>query len=169
MKNYLKEELNLKNKLNLINARFSFEGDANSVGYNRKLILSKINNNNNNFITGRISSWKYTKELSKTIAMLSPFGWGEICYRDFEAILNRNLLVKPDMDHIETWPNIYRDEHYFKLDWDSNNLFEIKNYIIKNKTAIYSKIQKSIAVYLNALEDCSKSAESLLDEVLLEK
>ena len=31
MKNYLKEELNLKNKLNLINARFSFEGYANSV------------------------------------------------------------------------------------------------------------------------------------------
>ena len=101
--------------------------------------------------------------------MLSPFGWGEICYRDFESILNRNLLVKPDMEHLETWPNIYKDEHYFKLDWDSENLFEIENYIIKNKIDIYSKIQKSISVYLNALEDCSKRAESLLDEVLIEK
>ena len=168
MKNYLKEELNLKNKLNLINARFSFKGYSNSVGYNRKLIFCKIIENKN-FIKGRISSWKYTKELSKTIAMLSPFGWGEICYRDFESILNRNLLVKPDMEHLETWPNIYKDEHYFKLDWDSENLFEIENYIIKNKIDIYSKIQKSISVYLNALEDCSKRAESLLDEVLIEK
>lgn len=168
MKNFLKEELNLKNKLNLINARFSFEGYSNSVGYNRKLIFCKIIENKN-FIKGRISSWKYTKELSKTIAMLSPFGWGEICYRDFESILNRNLLVKPDMEHLETWPNIYKDDHYFKLDWDSENLFEIENYIIKNKIDIYSKIQKSISVYLNALEDCSKRAESLLDEVLIEK
>ena len=168
MKNYLKEELNLKNKLNLINARFSFEGYANSVGYNRKLILSKIYNSNN-FITGRISSWKYTKELSKTIAMISPFGWGEICYRDFEAILNKNLLVKPDMKHLETWPNIYKDEHYFKIDWDSLNLLDIEKYIVKNKIDIYSKIQKSINVYLSALESCSKRAELLLDEVLLGK
>ena len=25
--------------------------------------------------------------------MLSPFGWGEICYRDFEATLGGNLLL----------------------------------------------------------------------------
>ena len=30
--------------------------------------------------------------------MLSPFGWGEICYRDFEAALNGMLLIKPDMN-----------------------------------------------------------------------
>jgi len=168
MKNYLKQELNLENKHNLINARFSFEGYSNSVGFNRKLIFGKILNNKK-FIKGRISLWKYTKELSKTIAMLSPFGWGEICYRDFEAILNKNLLVKPDMKHIETWPNIYKDEYYFKLDWDSHNLLEIEKYIFKNKSDIHSKIQKSIYVYLSALESCTKRAELLLDEVLIAK
>ena len=168
MKKYLKKELNLENKHNFINARFSYEGYSNSVGFNRKLIFSKILNNKK-FIKGRISSWEYTKELSKTIAMISPFGWGEICYRDFEAILNKNLLVNPNMKHIETWPNIYKDEHYFKLDWDSLNLLDIEKYIVKNKSDIYSKIQKSINVYLSALESCSKRAEFLLDEVLLGK
>ena len=168
MKKYLKQELNLEKKHNFINARFSYQGYSNSVAFNRKLILNKILNNKK-FIKGRISSWEYTKELSKTIAMISPFGWGEICYRDFEAILNKNLLVKPDMKHIETWPNIYNDEHYFRLDWDSLNLLDIEKYIVKNKSDIYSKIQKSINVYLSALESCSKRAEFLLDEVLLGK
>ena len=168
MKKYLKQELNLEKKHNFINARFSYQGYSNSVAFNRKLILNKILNNKK-FIKGRISSWEYTKELSKTIAMISPFGWGEICYRDFEAILNKNLLVKPDMKHIETWPNIYKDEHYFRLDWDSLNLLDIEKYIVKNKSDIYFKIQKSINVYLSALESCSKRAEFLLDEVLLGK
>ena len=130
------------------------------------IIFSKILKNEN-FIKGRISSWKYTKELSKSIALLSPFGWGEICYRDFEAILNTNLLVKPDMDHLETWPNIYKNENYFRLDWDFMNSNEIEKYIFTNKSDIYSKIEKSKFVYLSALEDCSKRAELLLDEVLL--
>ena len=42
MKNYLNRELRLERKVNLINTRFSYEGYANSVGFNRKLILKKI-------------------------------------------------------------------------------------------------------------------------------
>ena len=168
MKNYLNRELILEGKINLINARFSYEGYANSVGFNRKLILKKIAQNKY-FIKGKINSWDYIKELSRTIAMMSPFGWGEICYRDFEAVLNKNLLVKPDMGHLETWPNIYSDEHYFKLDWDCLNLMEIEKYILKNRKDIYSKINNSNYVYLNAIKNCHKRAEFLLDEVLMKK
>ena len=36
---------------------------------------------------------------------ISPFGYGEICWRDFEAILCGCLVVKPDMSHVETNPS----------------------------------------------------------------
>ena len=62
--------------------------------------------------------WNYIQECNHIYGMLSPFGWGEICYRDFEATLGGNLLLKPNMDHIKTWPNIYTEDSYFKLDWN---------------------------------------------------
>ena len=33
----------------------------------------------------------------------SPFGWGELGVRDYEIILGGSLLVKPRMDHMQTW------------------------------------------------------------------
>ncbi len=165
MKNYLNQTLNLNKKSLLISARFSYKGYSNSVGFNRKLISKKIKNNTY-YITGKLDSWKYIKECSNMIAMLSPFGWGEICYRDFEAILHKCLLVKPDMDHLETWPNIYKNDFYLKLDWDFVNLSDVEKYINKNKKDIKRKIENSIFVYLNALEDCSLRAEALLDDIL---
>ena len=43
----------------------------------------------------------------------SPFGWGDICIRDFETFICHSCLVKPDMSLIETWPNYYiKDKSY---------------------------------------------------------
>jgi hypothetical protein len=35
---------------------------------------------------------------------MSPFGYGEICWRDFEAMLSGATLFKQRMDHLDTWP-----------------------------------------------------------------
>ncbi|MEJ2250738.1 MAG: hypothetical protein P8Y97_13930 [Candidatus Lokiarchaeota archaeon] len=52
-------------------------------------------------------------------AILSPFGWGGICYRDFEALIYGAALVKPNMDYLNTWPNIYKkNETYIPLSWE---------------------------------------------------
>lgn len=32
------------------------------------------------------------------MAAISPFGWGKICYRDFEATLCGAASIKPNMD-----------------------------------------------------------------------
>ena len=37
---------------------------------------------------------------------ISPFG-GEICYREFESFLYRCVLIKPNMEHLRTWPDYY--------------------------------------------------------------
>ena len=38
---------------------------------------------------------------------MSPFGYGEITLKDFEVFLTGGVLLKPDMSHMETWPNLF--------------------------------------------------------------
>jgi hypothetical protein len=66
---------------------------------------------------------QYLAELRRSRLVVSPFGWGEICFRDFEAILAGALLVKPSMRHLETWPDVYRaHETYVPVRWDWSDL-----------------------------------------------
>lgn len=73
---------------------------------------------------GLVSYDEYINEISKTKICLSPFGWGEICYRDFEAFQNRAILMKPDMGHVETYPDFYLPENYISYKWDGEDLKE---------------------------------------------
>lgn len=38
---------------------------------------------------------------------LSPWGIGEYCHRDVEAILSGCVVVKPDSRYVKTWPDIF--------------------------------------------------------------
>jgi hypothetical protein len=40
--------------------------------------------------------------------VVSPFGFGEITLKDFEVFLTGGLLLKPDMSHMQTWPDVFR-------------------------------------------------------------
>ena len=69
--------------------------------------------------TGRASAKRYFAELGLSRLTLSPFGWGEVCFRDYEAIACGSLLVKPEMGHLETSPDIYiPGETYVPIPWD---------------------------------------------------
>lgn len=69
--------------------------------------------------TTKIPRRAYWKELTRARIGVSPFGWGEIAYRDFELILAGAALFKPSMESIETWPDLYRDgETYLSYRWD---------------------------------------------------
>lgn len=71
----------------------------------------------------RISRRRYEKEMREAKIVPSPFGAGEINYRDFEVLASGAALMKPDMDHLETWPDLYRkDETYISHDWDLTDL-----------------------------------------------
>lgn len=68
---------------------------------------------------GKVSRSSYLRELGESKICVSPFGWGEICYRDFEAFSSGCMLLKPDMAHLETWPDFYRPgESYLPFAWD---------------------------------------------------
>jgi len=68
---------------------------------------------------------KYFKELERSKIGVSPFGLGEICYRDYESIWFGTVLIKPDMSHIYTWPELYKDGiTYIAHKWDLSDLSE---------------------------------------------
>ncbi|WP_143959752.1 hypothetical protein [Litoribacter populi] len=105
-------------------ARFDAKCYRDTVGYQREH-FQKLIENHPSFLTGRIPLKQYNKELSQVQAILSPFGWGEICFRDIEAILNGSVLIKPDMGHLETWPNIYEaNQTYESVSWDGTDLLD---------------------------------------------
>jgi hypothetical protein len=65
----------------------------------------------------------YMRELARSKICFSPFGYGEVCWRDFEAVYAGALLVKPDMSHIETAPDLFIPrETYVPLRWDFEDL-----------------------------------------------
>jgi Glycosyl transferases group 1 len=79
----------------------------------------------------RVSREEYYAEMIDSKICLSPFGFGEICWRDFEAIICGCLLVKPDMSHVETLPNIFRPfETYVPVRWDYSDVHERCSYYL---------------------------------------
>ena len=65
---------------------------------------------------------EYVKELQSSRMVCSPFGWGEICTRDFEAFLYGATLVKPSMEHMDTYPQWFvPGKTYVSIDWDFEN------------------------------------------------
>ena len=57
--------------------------------------------------TGKISRRRYLRELATSRVVVSPFGFGEITLKDFEVLLSGGLLLKPDMSHMDTWPDLF--------------------------------------------------------------
>ncbi|MBT2186694.1 glycosyltransferase [Sphingobium nicotianae] len=73
--------------------------------------------------TARVDQDEYYREMLSSKICVSPFGYGELCWRDFEAVLCGCLVVKPDMSHIETAPNLFvPGETYVPCAWDFSDL-----------------------------------------------
>ena len=54
---------------------------------------------------------------------VSPFGLGEITLKDFECFLSGSMLLKPDMAHMETWPNLFQDNKTCLFhSWDADDI-----------------------------------------------
>tara|TARA_R110001606_G_scaffold395664_2_gene568559 strand:- start:192045 stop:193187 length:1143 start_codon:yes stop_codon:yes gene_type:complete len=89
----------------------------------------------NSIITSSlVSKTQYWRELSAARICFSPFGYGEVCWRDYEAIMCGALLIKPDMSHIKTEPNIFIPfVTYIPVSWDFSDLPEKIEYYLENK------------------------------------
>lgn len=97
--------------------------------------------------TGRASAKRYFAELGLSRLTLSPFGWGEVCFRDYEAIACGSLLVKPDMGHLETSPDIYiPGETYVPIPWDFAGAGEVCERYLRDPRASKRIIRSARAV-----------------------
>jgi hypothetical protein len=118
----------------------SYRGGANTsphYSYQRNKVIDalvKMNSQNASIIVGgKISKSEYIKESKNSKVMISPFGWGEVCYRDFECFINGSLLIKPDMSHLETFPNIFTpNETYIPINWELTDLEEVLEQVFRN-------------------------------------
>lgn len=74
----------------------------------------------------RIPHDRFLDEMRQCRLCFSPFGYGEICWRDIEAFLTGAVLIKPDMGHLDTLPDLYRPgETYLPVRWDFADLDEV--------------------------------------------
>jgi len=80
---------------------------------------------------GRIPQAEFLDEMRRARLCWSPFGYGELCWRDLEAFMTGTVLVKPDMAHLETLPDLYLPgETYLPVKWDFSDLEEVTRGIL---------------------------------------
>ncbi len=104
------------------------------------------------FGVDRVGIGRYFAELMASRSVLSPFGWGEVCFRDYEAVACGALLLKPSMDHLRTEPDIYQPMvTYVPLTWDLSNLEEQLDWIRGHPAEAYDIVcaaQRVLSSYL---------------------
>lgn len=85
--------------------------------------------------TQLVGKLRYLLELSDSKLCFSPFGYGEVCWRDYESAYSGCLLIKPDMSHIETIPDIFTSSRtYVPVAWDFSDLAEKSKYYLTHDT-----------------------------------
>lgn len=68
----------------------------------------------------------FLREMRASKLCFSPFGYGEVCWRDYEAVMTGAVLIKQDMSHVETDPDIFvADETYVPVRWDLSDFEEV--------------------------------------------
>jgi hypothetical protein len=78
-----------------------------------------------------VSRQVFSDEMRRAKACFSPFGYGELCWRDIEAIVAGAVLIKPDMSHLRTEPDLYRDgETYVACRWNFTDLPDRVNEVL---------------------------------------
>jgi len=94
--------------------------------------LNKIVEKHGFSVSGKCKGQEYLNRMGRSKVCISPYGLGECCFRDLEAYCSGAICIKPSMDHIETWPNLYRDRETYiscKPDWSDleSILFDVVN------------------------------------------
>lgn len=148
-----------------VQARFSIQSIS-TIAYQRELVLEKVKNDNR-VLTGFTSQKEFKEEIKNTKIVLSPFGWGEVCFRDFEAILNGSLLLKPDMSHLNTWPDIYRPyETYVPFRWDCEDLIDKIDQFLKDDEQRRKITENAFHNYMEQLGKLGSKVREMVEAIV---
>lgn len=88
-------------------------------------------------VTGTgIGHHRFMAELRQAKICFSPFGYGEVCWRDYEAVLAGAALLKQDMGHVETDPDIFEPgETYVPVNWDLSDFGDKVQWLLADEPA----------------------------------
>lgn len=147
-------------------ARFDYHVYRPTVGFQRRLFLSAVQNSPH-FLVGTVPHRQYCQELRSVQAVLSPFGWGEVCFRDAEAVIAGATLIKPDMRHVDTWPNIYvPNETYIPVKWDSADVVERTEEVLATSGKQRQLRANAIDVLASAYRELPHKVEGFLEAIV---
>jgi hypothetical protein len=105
-------------------ARFGVKHHRNTVLYQRRRIVELLHSQGQ-APTQKVSHLRYFSELRRSKVAISPFGYGEFSFKDYESMISGAALFKPDVDHVDTWPPLYvHGETYWKHPWDLTDFLE---------------------------------------------
>jgi len=98
-----------------------------------------------NMIYDRLPFEEYIRNLWDSKISFSPFGMGEICFRDFECMQYGTIFLKPNQDIVKTIPNIYiAGETYIDIAYDWSNLEERIEYVLSNFNEVNEMINTNV-------------------------
>jgi len=106
--------------------------------------------NKYSMLTEKMPFQEYVQNLWSSKISLSPFGMGELCFRDLESMVFGTLILKPSHEMVDTLPNIMIDDETFiscKYDW--SDLEEKIDYILSNFTYVHDHITHNIRNMFN--------------------
>ncbi len=142
-----------KLRSNDVFCRISTNYSRETVAFHRLLLKKKLEEN---FDIGKVSIYKYIQEIKNSKIVISPFGWGEFSLRDFETFISGGILIKPDMEHLETYPNFYiPNETFIPFKWDFSDINEIIHDTISNykyRIDIAKNAQEKYRFHLNSID-----------------
>lgn len=102
--------------------------------------------------TIKLKRRKYIREMRNAKITLSPFGFGEITLKDFEVFLAGSLLVKPDMNHMITWPNYFEpNSTMITHNWDLSDLDDLLKDTLDNYQDLLEVARNGQRQYLRYL------------------
>ncbi|MBE2179498.1 MAG: glycosyltransferase family 1 protein [Chthoniobacterales bacterium] len=102
---------------------------------------------------GRVPPQQYAEEMLTSKICVSPFGYGEICWRDFEAVAYGCLLIKPDMGHVESRPDIFQPfKTYIPVAWDFSDLEQKLLHCLESPEECVQIVANARRVLAEALE-----------------
>lgn len=94
-------------------------GHGGPIGVTRKLAHETAMEQGWVTLDRPLSGARYLDLLGSCQAVLSPFGLGEMCIRDFEAAWVGRALLKPSVEHLVTFPQILAPAGtYHPLSWN---------------------------------------------------
>ncbi|MEP1356288.1 MAG: hypothetical protein ABJX32_04210 [Tateyamaria sp.] len=103
---------------------------------------------------GMVDLKTFHSEMARSRMCFSPFGYGEVCWRDVESMAHGAVLLKPSMDHLRTLPDLYEaDVTYVPLAWDCSDLAEKVDWVTAHPDAAQAMVSEAFTRVRNYIMD----------------